>query len=103
LREVPTKNHFENEGGDPLSGRQRELPPVVTPDHTKDHYEISSPRLVVGVHKHCNGEFFRRGATETHDALVCGRCYLRVLFPREVETYGELRQALKLKLAQPPE
>jgi hypothetical protein len=60
-------------------------------DHTRDDRKLS---LCVGVHQHCNGWMDRQSATKTHDALICRRCHIRVLFPKEVVTYGELRQAL---------
>lgn len=60
-------------------------------DHTRDNHELG---CCVGVHKYCRGFIDRNRATEMHDALVCRRCHLRILFPKETETYGELRQAL---------
>ncbi len=60
-------------------------------DHAKDDHQLN---YCVGVHKHCNGWMDRVRATETHDAICCRNCHLRVLFPKEVRTYGELRQAL---------
>jgi len=60
-------------------------------DHTRDDGELSS---CVGLHKRCNGWVDRRDATETHDALSCRSCNMRVLFPKSVKTYGELREAL---------
>ncbi len=63
-------------------------------EHTRNENKLGS---CVGVHAHCNCWMDRCGATGTHDAIVCRGCHLRVLFPREVETYGELRQALTPK------
>ncbi len=60
-------------------------------NHTRDDRELSS---CVGVHEYCNGWMDRMQATKTHDAIVCRRCHLRVLFSKEVKTYGDLRQAL---------
>lgn len=60
-------------------------------DHTRDNHELS---CCVGVHEYCNSWMDRVRATKTHDAIVCRGCHLRVLFPREIETYGELRQTL---------
>lgn len=60
-------------------------------EHTKDDGILSS---CVGVHKYCDGLMDRRRATELHDAIVCRSCYLRVLFPKEVKTYGDLRRYL---------
>ncbi len=63
-------------------------------DHTRDRHELSS---CVGLHVYCNGWIDRIRAAKTHDAIVCRNCHLRVLFPKEVKTYGELRQALASK------
>lgn len=78
-----------------------EYPPMVDNDyfvdHTHDDKELS---CCVGVHKYCKGWIDRNRATKTHDALVCRICHLRVLFPKETETYGALRKALAPKHAQ---
>ncbi len=63
-------------------------------EHTRDGDDLDH---CVGVHKYCGCFMDRRGATETHDAIVCRGCHLRVLFPKTVKTYGELRQALSHK------
>lgn len=63
-------------------------------DHTRDGHELSHTSSGVGVHLHCRGWMRRTRVTETHDGLVCSSCYLRVLFPREIKTYGELRKFL---------
>lgn len=71
----------------------REYPPSHNyfVDHTRNDCELS---CCVGVHDYCDGWVDRTRVTKTHDALICRRCRLRVLFPKEVKTYGELRQAL---------
>lgn len=61
--------------------------------HTRDDNTLSS---CVGVHTYCGGWMDRNRATATHDAIVCRSCHLRVLFPKTVKTYGELRQALRV-------
>jgi len=62
-------------------------------EHTRDDRKLPCS-YSCGVHLHCGGYMERHGATATHDAIVCRSCHLRVLFPKEVKTYGELRQAL---------
>lgn len=79
----------------------REYPPPVhghsyLVDHTRDNHEL---HMTAGVHEYCSW-IDRRQATKTHDALICRRCHLRVLFPKEVKTYGELRQFLVPKFVQ---
>lgn len=63
-------------------------------DHTREDSRLKD---CVGVHDFCTGCMDRTRVTETHSALVCRRCHLRVLFPKEVTTYGELRQVLASK------
>lgn len=67
--------------------------------HTRDENGLCS---CAGVHEFCNSFMDRTRATQTQDAIVCRRCHLRVLFPREVETYGDLRRALAPQRVQVP-
>jgi hypothetical protein len=73
----------------------REYPPTrgmsYFVEHTRDTKALTG---CVGIHDLCDSWVDRKRATKTHDALVCRGCYIRVLFPREVATYGELRRAL---------
>ena len=66
-------------------------------DHARDNkpMPLFGHDFPVGVHDHCLGSIYRVHATLHFDALLCKKCYLRVLFPKEVETYGELRKALR--------
>ena len=57
--------------------------------HARDDNNIGS---VVGTHKYCGGMITRGRATENADALLCGHCPIRVLIPKETETYGMLRE-----------
>lgn len=65
--------------------------PAYFVQHSRDTNKLGS---TVGVHEFCDGWMDRVRATKTHDAVVCRQCHLRVLFPREAKTYGDLRQAL---------
>lgn len=68
--------------------------------HTRDVDDVDH---CVGVHADCDGWVERRKKNSTHDQLVCHGCYsLHVSFPREVKSYGELRQYLKESLAAKP-
>ncbi len=60
-------------------------------EHTCDEDNLDS---CVGVHKYCQGWVDRVRATETCDALLCRGCHLRVLFPKNIKTYKELRDSL---------
>lgn len=69
-------------------------------EHTRDDCKLGC--CGVSVHKYCNGWMDRTRATETHDAIVCRKCHLRVLFPKEIKTFGELRRVLAAQHAQFP-
>ncbi|MFC1678469.1 hypothetical protein ACFLZ9_01885 [Patescibacteria group bacterium] len=77
LREYPPSTHF---GG---------LEYFVKHVSDEDKFDCC-----VGVHKYCGGWMDRRNATETQDAIVCRSCHIRILFPKEVETFGDFRSAL---------
>lgn len=64
-------------------------------DHTRDNHKLIS---CVGLHSYCNGWVDRCDATKMHDALLCRKCHLRVLFPKNTKTYGELRQIMAAKI-----
>lgn len=94
-RSVPLKPIQLTAEGDML----REYPPSgdYFVDHTRDSRELST---CVGVHDFCNCWMDRTRATNTHDAIVCRGCHLRVLFPKEIKTYGQLREHMEPKFAQ---
>ena len=96
-RSVPLKPIRLTAEGDML----REYPPPINSDyftdHTRDDRELGG---TAGVHDICGGWVDRVQTTRTHDALLCRRCHLRVPFPKEIKTYGELRQAMSSKLLQ---
>lgn len=60
-------------------------------DHTRDNKKME---FCVGVHAVCGGWVDRERITQTHDALICRSCHLRVPFPKELKTYGDLRKHL---------
>jgi hypothetical protein len=59
--------------------------------HLQDDSELD---LCIGVHQNCNGFMDRHRATNIHDAISCRKCYLRIVIPREIKTYGDLRRAM---------
>lgn len=65
--------------------------------HPVDDQELGS---CPGIHRHCEGWIDRHHATDHYDTLVCRRCYLRVIIPREAKTYGDLRLYFTKKFAQ---
>ena len=60
-------------------------------DHTSENDVLES---WVGIHKGCGYAIYRRDSNEKFDCLVCSGCFLRILFFREIRTYGELRKYL---------
>lgn len=92
-RSVPLKPVQLTPEGDLL----REYPPSggsYLTDHTRDDNRLGS---CVGIHMYCDSWMDRHRATKTHDAISCRGCHLRVLFPKEIKTYGELRAHLASK------
>ena len=71
-------------------------------EHKRDDKNLPGSYSPSGVHMHCSGYMERHEATATHDAIVCRKCHLRVLLPKEVKTYGELRQVLAVQRVQAP-
>ena len=51
----------------------------------------------VGTHENCRGVMKRRHSNHKFDCLVCTGCYLRILFYKEIRTYGELREYLVIE------
>lgn len=91
-RSVPMEPIRLNLEGDILC----EYPPVAKAfeleyfvKHTRDHSDLCG---CVGIHKNCNSWMDRHQATDTHDAILCSGCGLQVLFPKEVKTFGDLRE-----------
>lgn len=82
----------------PDGDKLKEYPPDSGGLHAKHTRDDNKLGCCVGVHAYCGSWVDRRGATETHDALVCRGCYIRVLFPKTVQTYGELRELMENRL-----
>ena len=70
-----------------------------------DLQENSKLSLMPGVHAVCQGWVDRRDVSETHRAIHCRTCGLRITFPRKVDTYGKLREHCRQRIeaAQPAE
>lgn len=51
------------------------------------------------VHGHCHGFVDRFVISETHAALCCKNCGLRVRIPRNIETWSQLMQYFRARLA----
>lgn len=61
-------------------------------DHTKDDSQLT---VSAGVHRFCRGHIRRLRVNQVYDALWCERCSLTISFTKNVDTYGDLREALK--------
>ena len=57
---------------------------------------------VAGIHSGDGGWIIVHEISSTHTALACHTCYLRVLVPNSVKTWGDLRAHFK-KFNVPPE
>jgi hypothetical protein len=67
------------------------------PDYvTQDEDAISN--TLTGIHKYCGGFMECMRVTEKHKALVCRKCHLRILIPKEIATYAELREYMEESL-----
>ena len=62
-----------------------------------DESVLNKPGICVGTHMYCGGHVYRYRSSATTDILVCKQCYLRIHFPKDVQTYGKLRMALALR------
>jgi len=67
--------------------------------YLKNHLEDADKlRGCVGIHKYCKGLIVDKGKiTLTNRLMICRGCYLRITFPMNIETYGELRRFLLAK------
>jgi hypothetical protein len=54
-------------------------------------------RICIGRHEGCGPADFKP-ISATHKAIHCRDCGLRVVIPKEIDTYGKLRQYLADKL-----
>lgn len=66
-------------------------------DHTKD--KDSLYRNYIGLHAVCGNSLERKPGSETHSVITCNGCFLRIPFPKEIGTYGELRHYLETRLS----
>lgn len=46
----------------------------------------------IGLHALCYGFIGVRSTSATHKVLCCKGCFLRIPIPREVDTFGKLRE-----------
>ncbi|MFA6043039.1 MAG: hypothetical protein WCV85_01845 [Patescibacteria group bacterium] len=51
---------------------------------------------LVGVHEVCGGTVFCRASSQTHHAMCCNTCGLRVVVPNTIDTFGELLEHFQI-------
>lgn len=76
-----------------LTEHNEVLKPLV--DVKKDSEELS---FCIGWHLYCNGSLDIMVVSNTHKAIRCNRCGLRVVIPSGVKTYGDLKRHTKATL-----
>ena len=62
--------------------------------------EIPAGSDTIGQHNFCAGLIRIRPISRTHRVIFCKRCNLRIVIPREVDTYAKLRQWCAEKIAE---
>lgn len=64
-----------------------------TADYDEHHtYNDSELKSSIGVHDVCKGRMDLKEISETHQVIVCRECGLRVVIPKTIQTYGDLRE-----------
>ncbi len=61
-------------------------------DHVNDLMKIQNP---AGIHGKCGGKLYRGEISGTQSMLRCSKCEIRALFPKSLQTYGDLRNVLE--------
>ncbi len=93
-RSMPLNPIFITKDGDMLF----EIPPdrffsSYLVDHVNDSMKIGHP---AGIHgKTCGGKLYRGEISGTQSMLRCSKCEIRALFPKTLQTYGDLRNILE--------
>lgn len=49
----------------------------------------------IGVHSICNGWMDHKEVSPTHVALCCYSCHLRIVIPKEVDTWAKLQEHME--------
>ncbi|MDD5083560.1 MAG: hypothetical protein PHT88_01305 [Candidatus Moranbacteria bacterium] len=75
----------------------RSLPGIF--NHTKNTDTIQTE---LGIHTQygCEGKIFIRYSNDTSRVATCEKCGLQIIFPKEIQTYGELRNHFTALLEQ---
>ena len=65
------------------------------PKKDSDLITGGSSNHIIGMHALCNGCIDIMDISQTHKALICRECMLRVVIPKTIETIADLRCFLK--------
>lgn len=71
------------------------------PSTCKHERDEDALRSTIGVHNLCNGFVDLVGTSQTHAAIVCRNCCLRIVVPKGIRTYGDLRREMARRLGPP--
>jgi hypothetical protein len=63
---------------------------LIRKPHTNDGITGAYADLGIGIHKICKSTICCRETSETHRAIFCKGCLLRVVIPMEIDTYDKL-------------
>lgn len=59
-----------------------------------NHTEESKLNDCIGVHVICGGDMHIHPVSLTHKVILCLDCQLRIVIPKEISTYADLREFL---------
>lgn len=65
---------------------------LIEDDPKPDHSDADELGTILGIHELCRGFIEKNETSEYYSAIFCRRCYLRVIIPNDIRTYGELRE-----------
>ena len=68
---------------------------TLVPYNRQGYTDQSKLSDCIGRHDKCKGHIEIMPVSETHKALVCSWCHLRIVVPNSVDTYKKLRQFAK--------
>ena len=55
-------------------------------------------REFIGYHQPCTGKIYIHEHSSTHNVIVCEKCSLRIIIPKEIDDYQKLRKYLRNKI-----
>jgi len=67
---------------------------------TDDSIDGAYADLGIGIHKICKSTVCSREISETHRAIFCKGCGLRIVIPKEIDTYAKLNAWCQEQIAQ---